>query len=73
LEHTLIVLSADHGGPEVPGSLNALGIEAGYIDPNAWDKEAGIARLKERFGLGGELIDEYFHPYVYLNRDLIRE
>ncbi len=73
LENTLVVLSADHGGPEVPGHLNELGIEAGYVDPASWDKEAGIARLKERFGIGGELIQKYFHPYVYLNRDLIHE
>ena len=73
LEKTLIVLSADHGGPEVPGYLNEFGIEAAYVDPGTWDKEAGIARLKSRFGIGGELIESYFHPYVYLNRDVIRE
>jgi hypothetical protein len=73
LKNTLIVLSADHGGPEVPGSLSQLGIEAGYVNPAAWDKEAGLANLKQRFGIGGELIAEYFHPYVYLNRDVIRE
>ena len=27
LAHTLIVLSADHGGPEAPGYLNELGFE----------------------------------------------
>jgi len=73
LDRTLVVLSADHGGPEVPGYLDQMGIEAGYVDPESWDREAGIARLKERFGLGGELIQEYFHPYVYLDRDLIRQ
>jgi len=73
LTNTLIVLSADHGGPEVPGALNELGIEAGYVDPDSWDREAGIAALKKRFGIGGELIQKYFHPYVYLDRDLIRE
>ena len=73
LENTLIVLSADHGGPEVPGSLNELGIDAGYVNPDAWDKEAGIANLKQRFGIGGELIAKYFHPYVYLNRGVIRD
>jgi hypothetical protein len=43
------------------------------VNPDEWDTEAGIASLKKRFGIGSELILEYFHPYVYLNRDLIRE
>ncbi|MEJ2137797.1 MAG: alkaline phosphatase family protein, partial [Desulfofustis sp.] len=33
LKNTLIVLSADHGTPEVPGYLNEFGIRAGYVDP----------------------------------------
>jgi predicted AlkP superfamily pyrophosphatase or phosphodiesterase len=73
LENTIVVLSADHGGPEVPGQLNEYGLAAGYVAPEEWDREAGIANLKKRFGIGGELIDTYFHPYVYLNRDAIRE
>jgi len=73
LQNTLIVLSADHGGPEVPGSLNQFGIEAGYVEPESWDTAAGIANLKKRFGIGSELIQTYFHPYVYLNREVIRE
>ena len=70
-DRTLIVLSADHGGPEAPGSLNRFGFEGQYVKPEAWDKEAGIAALKKRFGIGAELIREYFHPYVYLNREVI--
>jgi predicted AlkP superfamily pyrophosphatase or phosphodiesterase len=73
LENTLVVLSADHGAPEVPGYLNELGIEARYIDPEKWDKESGIAGLKKQFGIGEELIEEYFHPYLYLNHEAIRE
>ena len=73
LDKTLIVLSADHGGPETPGYLNELGFEADYIDPKTWDKAAAIKRLKERFGIGEELITTYFHPYVYLNRKVIAE
>jgi predicted AlkP superfamily pyrophosphatase or phosphodiesterase len=72
LEYTLIVLAADHGGPEPPPQLNELGIEAGYVQPDKWDKEAGIERLKEKFDIGQELIQQYFHPYVYLDRELIR-
>ncbi len=71
LEHTLIVLAADHGGPEAPGYLEEIGISAEYVDPSSWDTTPGIESLRQRFGLGSELIDEYFHPYVYLDRERI--
>ncbi|MCR9293667.1 MAG: alkaline phosphatase family protein [bacterium] len=73
LNNTLIVLSADHGGPEVPAQLRQLGFEADYVDPSSWDKQPGIARLKKQFGVGDELIEKFFAPYVYLNREVIRE
>lgn len=73
LDNTVIVLSADHGAPEAPGYLSELGFEAKYIAPESFDKEGAIARLKERFGIGEKLISTYFHPYLYLNRDAIRE
>ena len=74
LENTLIVLSADHGQPEIPGHLHELGIHnAHYFDTDALDKAPAIAALKERFGLGEELIEAYNQPYLYLNRELIRE
>ena len=74
LANTLIVLSADHGQPEVPGHLHELGIEdAHYFDTKALDKTPAIAALKKQFGIGGELVEAFFQPYVYLNRDLIQE
>jgi len=74
LANTLIVLSADHGQPEVPGYLHGLGIEkAHYFDTKALDKTPAITALKKQFGIGEELIEAYFHPYIYLNRDLIRD
>ena len=73
LENTLIVLSADHGGPEAPGYLSELGFEADYIDPESFDRTVAIESLKSQFGIGEELITTYFHPYLYLNRDLISE
>jgi len=74
LENTLIVLSADHGQPEIPGHLRELGIQnARHFDTDALDKAPAIAALKTRFGLGEELIEAYYQPYVYLNRDLIRD
>jgi predicted AlkP superfamily pyrophosphatase or phosphodiesterase len=74
LDNTLIVLSADHGQPEAPGYLNALGIRnAHYFDTDALDKTPAIEALKGQFGIGEELIEAFFQPYVYLNRDLIRD
>ena len=73
LDHTLIVLSADHGGPEAPPDMRRYGFESQYVDPDSWEKEPGIAALKKRFGIGQELIRGYFHPYLYLNRELIAE
>jgi len=73
LGNTLIVLSADHGGPETPGYLTELGLEAAYIDPEEFDKAGAIAALKKRFGIGEELISTYFHPYLYLNQKAIAD
>lgn len=74
LEHTLIVLSADHGQPEVPGYMHEMGIDsAHYFDVEGLDKTPAIAALKHKFGIGEELIQAFFQPYVYLNHDLIRE
>ena len=72
LENTLIVLSADHGGPEAPPQYNEYGFEAGYVDTDSWDKQAGIASLKKRFNFGEELILQFAPPYIYLNNELIR-
>jgi len=72
LENTVIVLCADHGGPEVPGYLNELGVDARYVTPSTWDKAPGIEALERRFGVGEELIQSYFHPYVYLDRELLQ-
>ncbi len=70
LKNTLIVLSADHGGPDAPGYLESMNIPAGYVDPDSWDKEAAIARIKETFGIEGELIETYEHPYLYFSGDV---
>jgi len=68
----LIVLSADHGGPEAPGYLQSLGIPAGYVSPDEWDKDPVIARIKSKFGIGGQLVQGYDHPYLYLTNDITR-
>ena len=74
LENTLVVLSADHGQPEIPGHLKELGVEnARHFDTQALDREPAIEALKQRFGIAEELIEGYYHPYLYLDRDVIRE
>ncbi len=72
LDRTVVVLSADHGSPDAPGYLRSLGIESAYVDPGSWNKEPGLAALERRFGVGRGLIREYFHPYLYLDREEIR-
>jgi arylsulfatase A-like enzyme len=73
LENTLIVLSADHGGPEAPGYWKTIGLDSGYVSPDEWDKEPAIAALKKKFGIGEELIQPFFPSYVYLNREVIKK
>jgi predicted AlkP superfamily pyrophosphatase or phosphodiesterase len=69
LKRTLIVLSADHGSPEVPGYLHELGVAGGYVKPEQWNRAAAMAALQQKFGVSEELIDSYSHPYVYLNHN----
>jgi len=78
LANTVIVLSADHGAAEIPGYLNEFGIDAKYFKPDALDpktleKQPAIESVKKRFGIDKELIQVYFQPCVYLNRDVLRE
>lgn len=73
LDNTLIVLSADHGGPEAPPDLQRYGFESQYVNPDAWEKKAAFEALKKQFGIAKPLIRQYFHPYLYLNRELIAE
>jgi len=68
LEHTLIVLSADHGAPEAPGYLASIGMAGGYVAPDEWDTAPAVARVKERFGITGPLIEGYDHPYLNLSQ-----
>lgn len=72
LKHTLIVLSADHGGPEVPGYLNSLGVDdVDHVDPAHFDAAALNLALRERMAVKVDLVKTFFTPYVYLDRALI--
>lgn len=73
LENTLIVLSADHGAPEAPEYMTALGLEAGRFPFDYFKKANPLTRaLRERFGRD-DLIANYSHPYLYLNDDAIEQ
>jgi predicted AlkP superfamily pyrophosphatase or phosphodiesterase len=73
LDETLIVLSADHGAPEVPGYLGTLGIEAQHFSFDEIDKQPAIESLRAEFGVAEELIESFTQPYVYLDQQLIAE
>jgi predicted AlkP superfamily pyrophosphatase or phosphodiesterase len=71
LEHTLIVLSADHGGPEAPGYLQELQQDADYVDADLFTADALNARLKKSLEVNVDLVQTYFHPYIYLDRNKV--
>ena len=74
LEHTLIVLSADHGQPEVPGHLQELGIgSAGLFDTHQIDREVVNRSLMKHFNVNQSLIEAFFQPYIYLDHELMAE
>jgi predicted AlkP superfamily pyrophosphatase or phosphodiesterase len=73
LDATLIVLSADHGAPEAPEYMASRGFGSKRLNPKEMDTAPAIEALKKRFGIGGELVETYYHPYLYLNRKVITE
>lgn len=73
LKNTIIVLSADHGGPDAPDYLNTLNIPAAYVASTEWHALPEIVQLQQRLGSQQPLIQEYYPPYLYLNRAAILE
>jgi hypothetical protein len=73
LDHTLIVLSGDHGAPEAPEYMASLGLGTGRFAFD-WFKTEGplTAALQKRFGRG-DLIAGHSHPYLYLNLAAIED
>ncbi len=74
LENALIVLSADHGGPDAPERAREMGIEAGRFPFDYFKRDDNPLNraVEKRFGRG-DLIADHSHPYLYLNEDAIRE
>jgi predicted AlkP superfamily pyrophosphatase or phosphodiesterase len=73
LDNTLIVLSADHGSPEAPEYMSEKGFSAGRLNLDTLDYSELDKELKERFGIGKEVIKTTFHPYVYFDHALLQE
>jgi predicted AlkP superfamily pyrophosphatase or phosphodiesterase len=65
LNHTLIVLSADHGMADMPEYMTELGFAAGRLSP---DDIIDVANKtgEARFGIGG-IVRFFFRPYLYLD------
>jgi predicted AlkP superfamily pyrophosphatase or phosphodiesterase len=73
LENTLIVLSADHGGPEAPEHVSSIGIAAGRFSFDHFKVPNELtAALQTRFGRD-DLILTHSHPYLYLDYAAIRD
>jgi len=71
LDHTLIVLSADHGMAELPEYMAERGMDAGRLTPDVI--LAAVERIsEERFGTDS-LVRFYYRPYLYLDQERIEE
>jgi predicted AlkP superfamily pyrophosphatase or phosphodiesterase len=68
LEHTLIVLSADHGIADLPEYMSELGYVVGRHDP---DEIVAVAnKAGKKLGID-EVVYKFFRPYLYLNEKKI--
>ncbi|MCA0931424.1 alkaline phosphatase family protein [Lutimonas saemankumensis] len=73
LNNVLIILSADHGGPDAPERSKEYGIDAGYFDMDSVDTLSINNMLRKKFDTRDKLISGYFHPYVYLYNDAMEK
>jgi predicted AlkP superfamily pyrophosphatase or phosphodiesterase len=70
LDHTLIVLSADHGIAELPEYMAERGLDTGRLTPDVI-LEAVERISQEKFGLP-DITRFYYRPYLYLDRERIQ-
>lgn len=66
LARTVIVLSADHGVDEIPEAQHARGVSAGRFFPEKIRAAANLA-LRQRFGIGEDLVAAFLPPGLYLD------
>jgi predicted AlkP superfamily pyrophosphatase or phosphodiesterase len=70
LQHTLIVLSADHGFAELPEYKTEMGFDAGRLTTDV--VLAAAERIAEKqYGLDG-LVKFYYRPFVYLDDEVLK-
>jgi len=69
LEHTLIVLAADHGMADMPEYMTSLGYAAGRLTPDDIIDAANAAG-KKLFAID-EIVRFFFRPYLYLDETKI--
>jgi len=68
LEHSLIVLAADHGMADMPEYMTELGYQAGRLEPEKIIKTAND--VGKEFGIH-EIVRFFYRPYLYLDDDRI--
>ncbi len=73
LKNTLIVLSADHGAPEIPSYLVEKKLQGKYVTPQDWDDLDQVMAVKKQLGIKEQLVESYHHPYIYLNQKTIQK
>jgi len=71
LDHTLIVLSADHGAPEAPEYMAALGLSTGRFAFDWFKTEGPLTDVLQKKFQRDDLISGHSHPYLYLNLEAI--
>lgn len=70
-DHTLVVVSADHGAPESPEALRSTNVAAERVLPSAlFDDARAAARRRYR---KPELVRAVTVPYVWLDRALVAQ
>jgi predicted AlkP superfamily pyrophosphatase or phosphodiesterase len=71
LDKTLIVLSADHGAPEAPEYMGALGLSTGRFAFDWFKTEGPLTEaLQKKYGRT-DFIAGHSHPYLYLNLEAV--
>ncbi len=73
LDKTLIVLSADHGGPEAPEYAQSIGIQAGRFSFDHFKRPNELtAAIEKRYGRD-DFVLSHSHPYLYLDYAAIHD
>ena len=67
LDHTLIVLSGDHGAPEAPEYMAGLGLSTGRFAFDWFKTEGPLTDALQKEFRRADFISGHSHPYLYLN------